>query len=49
MADNVGNKAAKEYYLNVPAAHESFYVKGASHCDWGMTYRPGGKMRACNL
>ena len=39
MADNVGNKAAKEYYLNVPAAHESFYVKGASHCDWGMKNR----------
>lgn len=39
MADNVGNKAAKEYYLNLPAAHESFYVKGASHCDWGMKNR----------
>ena len=39
MADNVGNKAAKEYYRNVPAAHESFYVKGASHCDWGMKNR----------
>ena len=39
MADNVGNKAAKEYYLNVPAAHESFYVKGASQCDWGMKNR----------
>lgn len=39
MADNVGNKAAKEYYLNVPAAQEGFYVKGASHCDWGMKNR----------
>lgn len=39
MADNVGNKAAKEYYLDIPAAQEGFYVKGASHCDWGMKNR----------
>ena len=39
MADNVGNKAAKEYYLDTPPVQEGFYVKGASHCDWGMKSR----------
>lgn len=39
MADNVGNKAAKEYYLDIPPVQEGFYVKGASHCDWGMKNR----------
>lgn len=39
MADNVGNKAAKDYYLDVPPVQEGFYVKGASHCDWGMKNR----------
>ena len=39
MADNIGNKAAKEYYLDIPAAQEGFYVKGASHCDYGMKNR----------
>ena len=39
MADNIGNKAAHDYHLDVPAAQEGFYVKGASHCDWGMKAR----------
>ncbi len=39
MADNIGNKAAHDYHLDVPAAQESFYVKGAAHCDWGMKTR----------
>lgn len=39
MADNIGNKAAHDYHLDVPAAQEGFYVKGASHCDWGMKTR----------
>lgn len=39
MADNVGNKAAHDYHLDVPAAQGSFYVKGAAHCDWGMKTR----------
>ena len=39
MADNVGNKAAHNYHLDVPAAQEGFYVKGAAHCDWGMKAR----------
>lgn len=39
MADNIGNKAAHDYHLDVPAAQEGFYVKGASHCGWGMKTR----------
>lgn len=39
MADNVGNKAAHDYHLDVPPAQEGFYVKGAAHCDWGMQTR----------
>lgn len=39
MADNIGNKAAHDYHLDVPAAQGSFYVKGAAHCDWGMKTR----------
>lgn len=39
MADNIGNKAAKDYHLDIPAASEGFYVKGASYCDWGMKNR----------
>ena len=29
MADNVGNKAAHNYHLDVPASQEGFYIKGA--------------------
>lgn len=39
MADNIGNKAAHDYHLDVPAAQEGFYVKGAAHCGWGMQAR----------
>ena len=39
MADNIGNKAAHDYHLDVPAAQEGFYVKGAAHCAWGMKAR----------
>lgn len=39
MADNVGNKLAKDYHLDVPARSDGFYVKGAAHCDWGMKNR----------
>ena len=39
MADNIGNKAAKEYYLDIPARQDGFYVKGAANCDWGMKNR----------
>ena len=39
MADNIGNKAAHDYHLDITAAQEGFYVKGAAHCDWGMKTR----------
>ena len=39
MADNIGNKAAHDYHLDVPAAQEGFHVKGAAHCGWGMKAR----------
>ena len=39
MADNIGNKAAHDYHLDIPAAQEGFYVKGAAHCGWGMKSR----------
>lgn len=39
MADNIGNKAAKDYHIGVPAACEGFYVRGAGDCDWGMKNR----------
>ena len=39
MADNIGNKAAHDYHLDVPAAQEGFYVKGSAHCSWGMKNR----------
>lgn len=39
MADNIGNKVARNYYLDVPITQDGFFVKGAAHCDWGMKYR----------
>lgn len=39
MADNIGNKTAHDYHLDVPVAQEGFFVKGASHSDWGMQSR----------
>ena len=39
MADNIGNKAAHDYHLDVPVAQEGFYVKGNTHCAWGMKNR----------
>lgn len=39
MADNIGNKAAKDYHLDIPFKQEGFYVKGAAHCDYGMKNR----------
>ena len=39
MADNIGNKAAHDYHLDIPAAQEGFYVKGAANCDFGMKSR----------
>jgi len=39
MADNQGNKLAKNYHLGTAPLAEGFYVKGAAHCDWGMKSR----------
>ena len=39
MADNIGNKAAHDYHLDMPPVQEGFYVKGASHGDFGMKSR----------
>ena len=39
MADNIGNKVAHDYNLDVPVAQEGFFVKGAGHADWGMQNR----------
>ena len=39
MADNIGNKAAHDYHLDVPVAQEGFYVRGAAHCDYGVKSR----------
>ena len=37
MADKDGLKVAKDYQVDTPFANDNgFYVKGASHLDWGM-------------
>ena len=41
MAVNIGNKAAHDFHLYIPATMEGFYVKGSAHCDWGMKNRLG--------
>ena len=35
MADAVGNKAAKDYYLDVPVVDNGFFAKGLGNTDWG--------------
>ncbi len=39
MADNDSIKKAKDFHLDIDAAAEGFFVKGASHYDWGMKHR----------
>jgi putative autoinducer-2 (AI-2) aldolase len=39
MADIEGIKETKQYYPEVPAAHEGFHLKGAHQLDWGMRNR----------
>jgi len=39
MADAVGNKAAKDYHLDIPAPEQGFFAKGLGHTDWGMKNR----------
>lgn len=39
MADAIGNKAAKEYYLDIKAPDQGFFVSGLGNTDWGMKNR----------
>lgn len=39
MADNVGNKPSKEYYLDIPVKTEGFFLKGLNNNDFGMKNR----------
>ena len=39
MADAVGNKASKDYYLDVPVVDNGFFAKGLGNTDWGMKNR----------
>ncbi len=39
MADAIGNKAAKNYYLDIPAQDQGFFAKGLGNTDWGMKNR----------
>ena len=39
MADAVGNKDAKNYYLDIPASDTGFFAKGLGNTDWGMKNR----------
>ena len=39
MADAIGNKAAHDYHLDVPAPEQGFFAKGLGHGDWGTKNR----------
>ena len=39
MADIEGVTESKNYFLDVPARHEGFYLKGSHQLDWGMRNR----------
>lgn len=39
MADNIGNKKAKDFGFDRPQANASFHVKGMENVDWGMKSR----------
>lgn len=39
MADAEGMKVSKDYGVGIPAANQSFYVKGCGNYDWGMKNR----------
>ena len=39
MAEKDTNTSTKDYQTDVPFAQSAFYVKGASHLDWGMQDR----------
>jgi 3-hydroxy-5-phosphonooxypentane-2,4-dione thiolase len=39
MADNEGNKGAKNYGIGIPPAKTSFFLKGLDHASWGIKDR----------
>ncbi|MCU6761715.1 Uncharacterized aldolase lsrF [uncultured Roseburia sp.] len=39
MADNIGNKPSKDYYLDVPVETEGFFLKGLNNNDFGIKNR----------
>jgi 3-hydroxy-5-phosphonooxypentane-2,4-dione thiolase len=39
MADLEGGSAAKDFYLDIPARNEAFFLKGSNALDWGMQNR----------
>jgi 3-hydroxy-5-phosphonooxypentane-2,4-dione thiolase len=39
MADMDGSAAAKDFYLDIPARNEAFFLKGSNALDWGMQNR----------
>ena len=39
MADAIGNKAAKDYHLDIPAVNQGFFAKGLGNTDWGFKNR----------
>jgi len=39
MADTEDTKETKSYFVDVPARHEGFHVKGGHQLDWGMRNR----------
>ncbi|MGI5824703.1 MAG: 3-hydroxy-5-phosphonooxypentane-2,4-dione thiolase [Bacillota bacterium] len=39
MADNIGNKVAKDYHLDIPAPKQDFFAKGLGNGDWGLKNR----------
>jgi putative autoinducer-2 (AI-2) aldolase len=39
MADMDGFAAAKDFYLDIPARNEAFFLKGSNSLDWGMQNR----------
>lgn len=39
MADAIGNKAAKDYHLDIAPPEQVFFAKGLGHGDWGLKNR----------
>jgi len=39
MADTQDLRETKDYFLDIPASHDGFYLKGSHQLDWGMRNR----------